>query len=591
MFLVVTSDQRFLKKGEKALLLGNWCQIYSQKKLWESIEHEVLPYHWSNSNKLFQDFIYLEDIYEQYLYLLADRLNAVHKTSFSVRYWRILVGPWLKVFLEIFYDRYLSITSAIETRKVSNTWLPIWDANDFIPLDFENFQIWNVEDEYNHYLYGWLIKNLEGISYEIREDIPCVLLKKIKRTSQSLGLFKNVSKSFLEFYFRLIPDYWKKVVFASSYLTSWQLIKLQVSLGQAPNPCTPRVTLKDERVDKDLREELVFPEKSDQFESLIKKIIPIQIPKIYLEGYATFRQKSLKYFPNKTKIIYTTNALYADEGFKFWAAERLESSGKLIVGQHGGTYGSALWSGYESHEIKVSDKYFTWGWSDKDEPKLIPVPAAPLIKTKDKIIPNCSGNILWLPMTSPRYAYRMVSLPIGMYYSHYMDDQEAFARLVNPDVYSLLVFRFLKDRRQGYYLKNRWMDKKVIVDRLYQGEKTMVQQLLECRLSISTYNSTTFLETFSANYPTILFWNPEHSELRKSAQPYYDDLREAEILHDNPESAAAKVNNIYKDPLSWWMSEKVQASKKKFCHRFARSGLNWVSTWNEQFLKIKRGCG
>ncbi len=582
MFLFVTSDQRFWKKGEKALLLGDWCQTYSPKKLLKSIEHEMLPYHWNNSNKLFQDFIYLEGIYERYLDLLADRLNAIHKTSFSVRYWRILVGPWLKIFLQIFYDRYLSIASAIETRKVSNTWLPTWNSNDFIPIDFKSFTAWRNEDPYNHYLYGWLMQNLEGISYEIKEDIPCVLPEETKRASQSLGLFKNVSKSLLEFYFRLIPEYWEKVVFVSSYLSSWQLIKLQVSLGQAPNPCTPRIIPKDERIDKDLREALVFPEKGDQFESLIKKIIPIQTPKVYLEGYSDFRQKSIKHFPKKTKIIYTTNALYADEGFKFWAAERLESSGKLIVGQHGGTYGSALWSGHESHEIKVSDKYFTWGWHDKDEPKLTPVPAAPLIKNKGKITPNCSGGILWLPMTAPRYAYRMFSLPVGMSYSHYMEDQEAFARLVNPDVHSLLIFRF---RESPYSYQNRWMDKKVIVERLYLGRKTMVQQLSECRLSISTYNSTTFLETFSANYPTILFWNPEHSELRKSAQPYYDDLRKSEILHDSPESAAAKVNDIYKDPLSWWMSEKVQASKKKFCHRFARSGLNWISTWKDEFLK------
>ncbi len=582
MFLFVTSDQRFWKKGEKALLLGDWCQTYSPKKLLKSIEHEMLPYHWNNSNKLFQDFIYLEGIYERYLDLLADRLNAIHKTSFSVRYWRILVGPWLKIFLQIFYDRYLSIASAIETRKVSNTWLPTWNSNDFIPIDFKSFTAWHNEDPYNHYLYGWLMQNLEGISYEIKEDIPCLLPEETKRASQSLGLFKNVSKSLLEFYFRLIPEYWEKVVFVSSYLSSWQLIKLQVSLGQAPNPCTPRIIPKDERIDKDLREALVFPEKGDQFESLIKKIIPIQTPKVYLEGYSDFRQKSIKHFPKKTKIIYTTNALYADEGFKFWAAERLESSGKLIVGQHGGTYGSALWSDNESHEIKVSDKHFTWGWHDKDEPKLTPVPAAPLIKNKGKITPNCSGGILWLPMTVPRYAYRMISLPVGMFYPHYMEDQEAFARLVNPDVHSLLIFRF---RESPYSYQNRWMDKKVIVERLYRGRKTMVQQLSECRLSITTYNSTTFLETFSANYPTILFWNPEHSELRKSAQLYYDDLRKSEILHDSPESAAAKVNDIYKDPLSWWMSEKVQASKKKFCHRFARSGLNWISTWKDEFLK------
>jgi putative transferase (TIGR04331 family) len=586
MFLVVTSDHRFWKKSERILFLGEWCQRYSQKKIWSSLEFEVIPHHWNDSKKKFQDFIYLEAVYERHLLLLADQLNAAHKTSFSTRYWRILVGPWLRYFIEIFYDRYSSIISAIETGKVSNTWLPIWEPNDFIPMDFESFWQWCYEDEYNHYLYGWLMKNLEGNSYEIKEDIPCGVPRKVIYQCQFLGVFKNLTKSFFEYYNTLIPERWKEVVFCSSYLTSWQLIKLQVSLGQAPAPCTPRIFWKDEVVDEDLRGELAFPKNGDQFESLIKKIIPTQLPKIYLESFASFRQKSLKRYPKKTKVIYATNALYLDEGFKFWAAERIDNGGKLIAGQHGGTYGSALLMGHESHETKVSDRFFTWGWADEKVEKLVSVPAAQLIKAKDEIKPNCDGYILWLPLICPRYEFRMVSLPFGANYVRYMEDQETFASFVNPDVYDLLIFRIQKNIFSSS-LEDRCLDEKVRFGKIYRGKKTMAQQLSECRLSIATYNSTTFLETFVANYPTIMFWNPKHSELRKSAQPYYDDLRRAEILHDSPESAAAKANDIYRDPLSWWMSEKVQASKDRFSSRFARLDPNWMQIWKEEFLRIK----
>ena len=109
-------------------------------------------------------------------------------------------------------------------------------------------------------------------------------------------------------------------------------------------------------------------------------------------------------------------------------------------------------------------------------------------------------------------------------------------------------------------------------------------------MSVSTYNATTFLETFFANFPTVIFWDPNFFELRESAKYYYDDLREVGILHDSPESAAAKVNEVYMDPISWWMSEKIQTSKKKFCSRFSRSGTNWISHWREEFLKVESDC-
>ena len=80
---------------------------------------------------------------------------------------------------------------------------------------------------------------------------------------------------------------------------------------------------------------------------------------------------------------------------------------------------------------------------------------------------------------------------------------------------------------------------------------------------------TPFLESFAANFPTIIFWNPDFSELRDSAKPYFDELREVSILHDNPKSAAIKVNEVYEDPMAWWGSPDVQMARENFCRRFA----------------------
>jgi len=105
-------------------------------------------------------------------------------------------------------------------------------------------------------------------------------------------------------------------------------------------------------------------------------------------------------------------------------------------------------------------------------------------------------------------------------------------------------------------------------------------------LVICTYNATTYLEAFTANIPTVLFWNPEHWELRPSAKPYFDELRNVGILHYTPESATAKVNDISDDPISWWQQTKIQAAKNKFCFQFARTSNKWLKEWKNELLKM-----
>ena len=63
-------------------------------------------YHWSNKDKLENDSEYLTNLYERYLIYLSDILNKFHSLKKDTKYWRIIIGPWLRFFIDIAFDRY-----------------------------------------------------------------------------------------------------------------------------------------------------------------------------------------------------------------------------------------------------------------------------------------------------------------------------------------------------------------------------------------------------------------------------------------------------------------------------------------------------
>lgn len=588
MFLVTTADQRFWKKDEKLLFLGEWCKIYNQKNAWSIIDYEVLPYHWNDRERLYKDYLYLDSVYERYLKSIAERLNHLHKVNYSIRYWRIIIGPWLNYFIGILYDRYLSILMAIESGLVTGTWILPSTPEKCIPRDITDFQIrkWFVSDDYNQYLYSRLIETLGGMPFDFANIEISPFDKPLNFNKDSF--FMRLTKRLLEIYSRSIPSQWNSVIFVASYLNTWDLLKLQLSMGQLPYLLSPAVVSEDIVVKQSIRKKLILKDGKAKFESILDWFIADHIPKIYVEGYAGMHQRSIEAFPKKPKVIFTANAFSSNEGFKFWAAYQVEHGAKLLGTQHGGLYGSGLWISEEPHEISIYDRYYTWGWQTDGEPKTVPISAGKFAAVQRTVTPDPEGYILMAAMSIPRYSYWMYSIPVGPQMLDYLNDQYRFVQSISPEVHELMLMR-LYPHEYGWNEVERWTDMDMKL-KLYNGVKSIYQQLNESRLFIGTYNATTYLETFSSNFPTIIFWNPKHWELRSSAQPYFDELRRVEILHDTPESAAAKVNEIYKDPYSWWNQSEVQEAKNQFCHYFARTSNNWRKEWRDELLNLKLNC-
>ena len=136
----------------------------------------------------------------------------------------------------------------------------------------------------------------------------------------------------------------------------------------------------------------------------------------------------------------------------------------------------------------------------------------------------------------------MYSIPVAGQFVNYIDDQIAFAGALTSEARKLLLLRYFM-RDFGWGEKERIGDAGLGIQE-YAGRQSLNAQIKRSRLFIGTYDSTTYLEALTANMPTILFWNKCHWEIRNSAAPCYNQLREVGILHNSPESAAEKVNKI-----------------------------------------------
>ena len=117
------------------------------------------------------------------------------------------------------------------------------------------------------------------------------------------------------------------------------------------------------------------------------------------------------------------------------------------------------------------------------------------------------------------------------------------------------------------------------------GDEWRINHFNDSRLCICTYNGTVFLESFIYDFPTIIYFNPLHCELRLSAKPYFEELRRVGIFFDKPEDAAKKVNEIAEDPKLWWEQDEIQAAKNSFCNQFARTSNNWLQEWVPELNK------
>ena len=168
----------------------------------------------------------------------------------------------------------------------------------------------------------------------------------------------------------------------------------------------------------------------------------------------------------------------------------------------------------------------------------------------------------------PQNSYWMYSVFVSSQYLNYFDDQYKFVSTLPSPIRSKLTVR-LFPIDWGWDQFSRWRTRFPDL-KLDEGHSKINNLIRQSRLYISTYNATTFLEAFNMDVPTVIYWNPNHWELRDSAIPYFEELKRVSIFHETPESAAQHVAAIWDNVDDWWTSPEVrevlQCFSAQYCH-------------------------
>ena len=589
-YLVTTADEHTWPKGKPVLFLGEWCRRYSRKSEWKGLDADLESYHWDNRTKLHADYQYLQELYEKSLADLSQKLNQIHSVEYSQRYWRILVGPWLICFIQILFDRWFMLKQAIEGGEADRCKIKKRSSKSFVPMDMMHFNQLYTEDDWNEALYGELIKDLwikELVIEEVfikQQDAPSCHKR---NSSYRYNWKKYLKKISLKVIYNLnkIRVNGDDFFFISSYLPLKTDFMLQFKLGQFPKKWFSVPYLLNAKLDVQKRQWKVKScQNDDIFSKISGQMIAKHIPIAYLEGYKELVNEASKLaWPKKPKAIFTSNSYFSDDLFKCWAAEKVENGSPLIIGQHGGNFGMTPFASHEEHQIKIADKWLSWGWHDTKRKQIVPI--GNLKASEYTVRNNPKGKAIMVNMTLPRYSYYLYSVPIAGQWLRYFDDQKFFFKALPKEFHNKVLLR-IYHQDYGWDQLNRWENDmpSVCID---HGKRSFHKMVSDSRIFIGTYNATTYLETLAWNIPTIVFWNRDHWEIKNELEPVFLLLKKAKILHDTPEEAAHHLVKVWDEMDQWWMSDIVQKARKDFCDIFSYRNDKLLDDCNKLFNEYR----
>lgn len=580
-FLITTAEEASWNADRPIAFLGEWCRQTARRAVWQPLDATVLPYHWDDRDKFFRDYQFLEGIYERILSQMSQRLGHLHSVTENVRYWRIIIGPWLRYFVDAVFDRWESVRTAAESGHVDDTWVLCYELIDWVPADFQEFYSQFTGDGWNHIVFAECIRSL-GVPHMARDKM---LRPRVAHSAEPNRIVES-ARAVLDLYGQALPVRLNGVALVTASISKRQLWRLQRALGQLPYLKSPVLDTRVGPSDSRQREMLAVHAGETPFGRLLDTLVPTWIPKAYVENFVELRNAALGKFPRNPKVIGTASAYQSDEGFKMWAAHHAMNRVPLVVVQHGGNMGIGRVHQSEDHQVRIADVFTSWGWTREGHDSVRPMPALKLADTT--AIAENRGDILVTLGSYPRYFYCHYCVPAGGQVLEYVHQQIRFISAVSPELSASLRIR-VDPAEFGWDIPELLMRAGFGASiELPSTRATLVDRLNGCRIAVSTYNGTVFLETLAANFPTLVFFDPSRCEIRVEAQPWMNRLREVGVLHDTPESAARALNTIGNNVLEWWHRSDVQDARGEFCHRYARSSIDWVGDWTSFFEQLQR---
>jgi putative transferase (TIGR04331 family) len=315
---------------------------------------------------------------------------------------------------------------------------------------------------------------------------------------------------------------------------------------------------------------------ASSFADILRTLLPLYIPVVYLEGLISYRQKAFGLNLRRPKVVFTANSLHGHTLFKILVADWRDEGTKVLDHQHGGGYGIDRVHPLEEYETRVADCFYTLGWRSSN-PKQIPLVGA--LSASQAEVFSQSRLVMLMCVCYPKQVHRIHLQPMPGTIETLIAETANFIREMKGRQ-ELLVRPYFHDYGWGMVETLRQADSELIMDDL---RKSGIESYARSSLVVHNYLGTSWLETLAMNIPTVCFYDADTYAFREDARPYLDALSGVGVLHKSGAAAATFVLGLKNDPHRWWQTAEVQDARLAFVRNYANYSPNWAKEWETEF--------
>ena len=458
--LILTGQKEELNNSSNEILSGEWVK-YNNHNLKNK---PTIEYHWSDYTKVEKDYNYLKELYSKLIPSFTKYLNIYHQENRPIRYWEIIIGPWVVDILSMLWDRWEIINRCLK-EDINEIYISKHNQEALINSDYMDLMISRVskdDHKWNHMIFSEILKFINPNNIVLKE-----ILIDQKQNYNSFNSHLKFRKKktfikFLNFIFknRKILFYENQLTFCNKILFSWY--------SKSPIISIPSFDVNFDlniKVDRKNIQELSFLT-SNNFEKFIKIFLPKIIPLSYLEGYEKILKISEKIDLNP-KIIISHYGQVSNDLFKIWLANMHLKNKKIVICYHGGSLEKYAFLNYYENicDLLLSRYKF-------NKKKVLQLPPSFLIKKKKILKKNSGKNILFLSHNQMIYTYRVHDGPLGSEMINYFNFFDSFLNKIKKKITSNILLR-CNPYRDNLGFKNKFLNLTLVLN--FQRIKILIK--------------------------------------------------------------------------------------------------------------------
>ena len=537
---------------------------------------------WEDEKILDQDYRELNILYNDIISKLRDILNNYHKLEKSKKYWEICFGYWLWRFIVNYFERWKSIKKFLSTNKKKLIFYQTkFDYLDFLSFGIEDFNYIDSTKEFASKTLNEILKEIDDTNIDLQIYNSISFLEKAKHIREKI--FKKREKNLLsKLIFKKNNSNLKKVFFNTKLSFTESLI-VNFKLGQGFTLFPNNLSLNEIISEKNFEPDILFRSKKYNFyktdlENFIFNKVIEAIPILFLENYKNqnLLLENLN-LPKNPQLIATANGFQGSTIYSQYTANKVEQGSKLYIFQHGGAYGQFKNHFATEFEIRLADKFFTWGWRHKEEIPFF------LLKKMNMYKKNKNRNKILLELKSNSIKPKSVEIYESQYqsYKYYTECLKFFKIIKDTQIEKDLLIK-LSPRQFDYDEKKMFF--KVNENLQYADRnKNMIRTREISKLLIFTTISTGHLEAVISNYPFLIL-NVFPHVIEDRYKAIFKKMESLNLIHNTAQSLFHTVRHLPLDTNKWWHSSQIQDFLEEYKLLFARyDQKNRINLFCKQF--------